>query len=311
MSQETPTPYTGPMRPFPGLEPWARQVTLPSGLTLHVYDTGGPEKPAVVLLHGLGDEADTWRHVLPLLEGDYRATAPDLPGFGRSDKPNRSLTVPFFAAAIRELLDRLAVPRAVLVGHSTGAIIAHHFALEHPEQVERLVLIGGSLVTVRQPVNLSLLLFLVPGLGERLYTRLRRDPHAAYQTLAPYYHQLDDLPKADRDFLFRRVNERVWSDGQRRGYFSTLRNLARWLPGQQKSLPARLDNWAIPTVVIWGEGDRVNPVENARALVEMMPSARLVIVPEAGHNVQQEKPEVVAAAITRPESVQPARPDAR
>ena len=311
MIQKTQTSYAGPMQPYSGLERWERQVALPSGITLHVYDTGGLDKPPVVLLHGLGDEADTWRRVLPLLAEDYRAIAPDLPGFGRSDKPDRSYTVPFFAATMLELLDRLAVPRAVLVGHSTGAIIAHHFALEHSERVARLVLIGGSLVSKRQPVNLSLLLFLVPGLGERLYTRLRKDPQAAYRTLAPYYHQLDDLPKADRDFLFRRVNERVWSDGQLKGYFSTLRNLARWLPGRQKDLPARLENWTVPTVAIWGEDDRVNPIDNAHALAAALPAARLVLVPRAGHNVQQEQPEIVAAAVTRPESLQPTPPDAR
>ena len=93
------------------------------------------------------------------------------------------------------------------------------------------------------------------------------------------------------------MNERVWSDGQRKGFLSTLRNLAAWLPSQQKNLPQRLKGWTIPTDVLWGEMDRVNPIENAHALIELMPSARLVIVPKAGHNLQQENGLVVANVI--------------
>ncbi|HZW03646.1 MAG TPA: alpha/beta hydrolase [Anaerolineaceae bacterium] len=298
MTADPQSPFSGPMQPYPGLEPWSRTVALPAHqIRLHAYDTGEQSRPPILLLHGLGDEADTWRHVLPAIQGRYRVIAPDLPGFGRSQLPDRALTVPFFAGVMFELLDALGIRRAVLAGHSTGAIIAHAMALEDSARAERLILIGGSLVTVRQPLNWTLLAFLVPGAGERLYTRLRRDPEAAYRTLAPYYHRLDALPAADRAFLFQRVNERVWSERQRKAYFSTLRSLARWLPAQQKALPARLRGWMVPTDLIWGEHDQVNPPANAQALIEQLPAARLVIVPAAGHNVQQEAPQAVAAVI--------------
>jgi len=286
------------MQPFPGLARWVRQVQLPfSKINLYLYDTGEDSKTPVLLLHGLGDEADTWRHVLPLITGDYRVIAPDLPGFGRSQKVKRKYSIPFFIDTILELLDHLSITRTVLVGHSTGAVLAHAFALEHPERVERLILISGSLVSRENRINPELLYFLMPGLGEWSYNRLRKDPQAAYRTLEAYYNRLEDLPQADRDFLYQRVNERVWSDGQRQGFLSTLRNLVAWIPSQQKGLPARLGSWKIPTTVIWGENDRINSVENAHALIEMLPSARLVIVPDAGHNLQQENADVVAKAI--------------
>lgn len=292
--------FQGPMQPFPGLERWSRQVTLPaSGINLYFYDTGGDAKPPVVLIHGLGDEADTWRRVQPLLQAGYRAIAPDLPGFGRSDQGRRRYTIPFFVDTVLQLMDALSIPRAVLVGHSNGAVVAHALALERPERVERLVLISGSMVSKENKLNRDLLFFLTPGLGEWLYTRLRKAPQAAYRSLEPYYNRLEDLPQADRNFLYQRVNERVWSDGQRRGFLSTLRGLVAWIPAQQKDLPDRLKGWNIPTTVIWGENDQVNSVANAHALVDMLPSARLVIVPGAGHNVQQEKPEVVVEEIKR------------
>jgi pimeloyl-ACP methyl ester carboxylesterase len=286
------------MKPFAGLERWSRQVRLPaSGMPLFFFDTGGDDKPPILLIHGLGDEADTWRHVLPALSARQRAIAPDLPGFGRSDQGKHPYTIPFFVDTLLELLDSLAIPRVVLVGHSMGAVIAQSLALEHPERVERLVLISGSLVSVENKLNAGLLLFLVPGLGEWAYNRLRKDSQAAYQTLEGYYNHLANLPQADRDFLYQRVNERVWSDGQRRGFLGSLRGLAGWLPGQQKSLPDRLRGWSIPTTILWGENDQVQPVANARALASRLPAARLVMVPDAGHNLQQEQAGVVVEAI--------------
>jgi pimeloyl-ACP methyl ester carboxylesterase len=291
--------FQGPMQPFPGLERWSCKVKLPvSNIYLHFYDTGEKDKTPVVLLHGLGDEADTWRHVISSVSAKHRVIAPDLPGFGRSEKGKLKYTIPFFVDVLLELFDALSISRAVLVGHSNGALIAHTFALEHPDHVERLVLISGSLVLKENRFDPGLLLFLLPGLGEWMYNRLRKDPQAAYRTLKPYYYSLEDLPQVDRDFLYQRVNERVWSDGQRQGFLSTLRNLVKWIPSQQKNLPARLRQLRIPTNIIWGEHDRINSVANAHALVDVLPASRLVIVSGAGHNVHQENAEVVVMAVT-------------
>jgi pimeloyl-ACP methyl ester carboxylesterase len=291
------------MQPWPGLERHARQVALPKGeFSLHLYDTGpasgrGAAGRALLLVHGLADEADTWRHLIAPLSTQYRVLAPDLPGFGRSDKPDRAYSLPTFQDSLIELLDELEIARATLVGHSLGGAIAQSIALSHPKRVERLILVGGSLVARSQRLDLGTMLYLVPGLGEWLYNRLRRDAQAAYQTLQPYYGDLDRLPEADREFLFQRVNERVWSDGQRQAFFSAFRHLARSLPAQQRELPSRLAALAAPTTAVWGELDRLNPVANGRLLVELQPSARLMVVPGAAHNVHQEDPDSVLAAI--------------
>jgi pimeloyl-ACP methyl ester carboxylesterase len=288
------------MQPWPALEPYARSIPLPqSGLALYAYDAGAEEAPPMLLVHGLGDEADTWRHLFPALSAHSRVVAPDLPGFGRSDKPAGPYTLPFFQAVLLELLDTLGLQRVTLAGHSLGAVIVHSLALRCPERVDRLVLIGGSLVARTQKLNLVTMLFLIPGLGEWLYNRLRRDPQAAYRSLEPYYSHLDRLSQEDRDFLFQRVNERVWSDGQRRAFLSAFRQLARSIPGQQKDLPSRLAELDIPTLVVWGEADRINAVDNGRAVAEVQPTVRLVFVPGAGHNVHQEDPGAVLEAIDR------------
>jgi pimeloyl-ACP methyl ester carboxylesterase len=290
--------FTGPMRPWPALEPFGRTLALPeSGLDLFFFDTGPAEGTTILLVHGLGDEADTWRHLIPELSAGHRVLAPDLPGFGRSSRPRRPLSPPFLASVLLELLTVLEAPPALLVGSSLGGLLCQQIALTRPDKVSGLVLLDGTVVATRQALNLVLLLFMIPGVGEWMYTRLRRDPQAAYDTLRPYYADLAGLPQADRDFLFQRVNERVWSDRQRRAYFSVLRQMTLWSPRQQKELPDRLGRCQVPTLAIWGEGDVIVSVAAAQTLIRLQNTARLVMLPGAGHLPHQEQAGAVLDAM--------------
>ena len=117
--------YQHPMQPWPGLEQHARQIDLPkSRCSLYLYDTGSASGKLLLLIHGLADEADTWRHLIPALSARHRDLAPDLPGFGHSDKPRRAYAAAFYQETLLELLDALEIDRATLVGHSLGAMIA-------------------------------------------------------------------------------------------------------------------------------------------------------------------------------------------
>ena len=290
------------MPPLPEFAAFVRRLPLARhGFSLFLYDTqpdAGSSGTPMLLVHGLGDEADTWRHVLPALAAQRRVIAIDLPGFGRSDKPDAPYAVPWFAGVLLDLLDTLQIERVALAGHSLGAVTSHWLMLEQPARIDRLALLDGGLVSKPGKLDMGTLLFLAPGIGEWLYTRLRKDPQAAYDSLRPYYANLDSLPEADRTLLFERVNQRVWSDDQRRAFFRTLRGLVRWLPGQQKTLAARLAAVTTPTQVLWGEQDRIASVENGRALAAMQPGAQLTVVPGAGHNIQQEAPAQVIETIS-------------
>lgn len=289
------------MQPLPSLAPWTRRVELTRHqLTLFLYDIqpAAHDNIPLLLVHGLGDEADTWRLLLPALAARRRVLAVDLPGFGRSDKPHAPYTVPWYAAVLCELLDTLGIEALALAGHSLGAITCHWLALQHTPRVTQLALLAGGLAAARRTPELNTLLLLTPGIGEWLYTRLRKDPAAAYASLRPFYADIDALPQEQRDFLFQRVNARVWDDAQRRAFFHTLRALARWLPAQQKSLANRLAGFTTPTLVLWGEVDRITGVENGRLLTTLHPAARLQILPGAGHNLHQEQPDAVMQALT-------------
>jgi pimeloyl-ACP methyl ester carboxylesterase len=287
---QTASIYQGLMQPWAGLEDQVKLVYLAGQeLSVFTYQLGATNGPAYLLIHGLGDEADTWRHVLRPLAERRRVIALDLPGFGRSDKPDTAYSVAFYKQVVDELRQVEGLEQVTLVGSSMGAAISQAIAVDNPDWLDGLVLVDGGLMAKGAPLNLNLLLFLLPGIGERLYTRLRNNPQAAYETLRPYYANLDGLPPAERDFLFAHVNHRVWSDDQRRAYFSALRSLAAYTSGL-RGVEAQLAQIAAPTTIIWGEQDHIMPVKVGQALAAAQPKARWIVMPGAGHLPHQEKP---------------------
>ena len=298
MTMAAQSPYQQPMAPWPSLRAYGQQVQLPTlGIRLFFFEAGAPEKPALILIHGLGDEADTWRHVFNPLAEDHHVMAIDLPGFGRSDQPDRDYTPDFMQQAILDLMTVKGLEKAFLMGSSLGAILSQGTAIAHPEKVCGLILAGGALLQPQEMGDSGLRLMAVPLLGEWLYTRLRKDPQAAYDTLRPVYHDLDNLPEPDREFLFTRVNHRVWRDGQRRAYFSTLRKLTPWVKHTQAGLPERLSAISIPTLVIRGEYDGLYSAEAAEALIAAQPAITSITIPGAGHLPQQEAPAAFLSAV--------------
>src|SRR2546430_12118012 len=111
------------------------------GFTLHYVSAG--RGPAVVLLHGLGGFAESWRRTVEALAPRYTVIAVDLPGFGRSAKPRARYSLGFFANALGGFLDGLGLGSASLGGHSLGGALAVAFSLTRPTQDERLALIGA------------------------------------------------------------------------------------------------------------------------------------------------------------------------
>jgi pimeloyl-ACP methyl ester carboxylesterase len=146
------------------------QVTLRGGevdgLALNYLVAG--RGPAVVLLHGLGGFAESWRHNVDALAARATVYAVDLPGFGASAKPRAAYSLSYFARAVRGFLDALGVGHASLVGHSLGGAVAVAFALMHPARVERLALLGAVVPGFSWRSSWRARLVAVPVLGELL-----------------------------------------------------------------------------------------------------------------------------------------------
>lgn len=296
-------PYPGPMQPSPQLAPYAHAIELQSpNLSIHYFEAGAHSTPTIILIHGLQDEADTWRHIFEPLAQGHRVVALDLPGFGRSDKARRRYSMPFYAQVVLRFMDALKIGYAAFIGNSLGAMIAETIALTHPARVSRLVLVGGTLHIVERPAtapsNLIQLLRL-PANDRRYFETLRQSPQAAYDSLRPYYADLDGLPQADRNFLFQRVNERVWDEAQRLASLSVQMNLPIFLAFQGRRLVRRIPAGPVPTTVVWGAEDRILPIGNGVARAALQRDARFVCIEGAGHLPHQERPEDFLQAIAR------------
>ncbi len=188
---------TRTMQPWPGLASFGsslglgrrRAPTFIFDSALSGAGTSGAAGSPLLLIHGLGDEADTWRHVFHGLSKDRRVIALDLPGFGRSAAAGH---VGLSACAERVILamEKLAPDGAVLLGSSLGAAVAQLAAIRAPGKVRGLILVGGGLPLPRSTFG-TLRAMLLPIFGEIHYTRYRTRHEAAFASLAPYYANLD------------------------------------------------------------------------------------------------------------------------
>jgi pimeloyl-ACP methyl ester carboxylesterase len=292
-----------PMTLAPQLAPYACSLDVP-GIGRVAYVDSAPEAAAghdtLVLVHGLQDEADTWRHVFTPLAYSQRVLALDLPGFGRSDKRKRRYAIDFFAAAVLAWLDALGVSRVALAGNSLGGMVSEFITLTQPQRVRSLTLIAGTLVITQQPAGPrgSLLRRLFAAwLDKRYFLKLRRSPQAAFDTLRPYYANLQALPQADRDFLFQRVNERVWDEEQRLAALSVQMNFVPFFMRQMARIRREVPRLAVPTQVLWGTKDAIFPLANGQARAKMQAGAGYVEITDAGHLPQQEQAARVLAAL--------------
>lgn len=309
----------------PSLAPYARWIEVPGGERLFLYDSAATAARAtIILVHGLGDEADSWRSLFPLLAArGYRVIAPDLPGFGRS-LTNKKVRMRMHAAAIAEVI-RFACPggeKTFLAGSSLGGAVCQLAAFANPEQVAGIAFLDGGLPT-NERFNPWMLAAFVPGLPERGYRAYRGNPERAYRSLAPYYSSLEALGENDRSFLRERVTARVESERQMRAYYASFRDyllLALTGSGRFTRGLAYLCARSIRFLVLWGSADRILSIEGNRALLNALhpaecasqndshsrpsagpsrPSPEYRVLDGVGHLPHQEQPEAIADAFAR------------
>ena len=302
------TPYSGdsPMRPWPALAEKAfclKDDSRPEE-TLFYYDSACPQggdadtQPVFVLIHGLGDEADSWRHLIPLLNScGCRTLAPDLPGFGRSAAAGKislegyaDAVLRLVAAAVRPFSGGLGKegPPVFLAGSSMGALVAETAALKMPELAEGLILVSGSIPGGPKnpgPRALAKILF-----RRKWYRAYRKNPEGLWDSLFPYYADLDSMPTADKDFLRTRVMARVESTSQERAFFAIQRSLVRAYLFASSRYARKIKRYKGRILLIWGESDRIIPLSSAEGFKALRRDIALEVIPGAGHLPHQERP---------------------
>jgi pimeloyl-ACP methyl ester carboxylesterase len=295
---------TSAFAPWPSLAAFGRELADGGGKEkLFYYDvpgagsTAGSKRGTIILIHGLGDEADSWRRLIPLLSGEgLRILAPDLPGFGRS-RIRGAARLRRHRDAVLNLAEHCAPSGGpvILAGNSMGALIAEAAAFARPRlpHLKALVLIDGC-IPMEGRLPPALALQGIPLMGRRYYRSLRGKPEDAYRSLEPYYHKFGALPEEDRNFLRRRVTDRVESRAQEDAYFNSLRSLI-WAYGTGASAYGKkLAAWPGRVLFIWGAEDRILPPAAADRARALRPDAGFSLIPGAGHLPHQEQPRAVA-----------------
>ena len=242
--------------------------------SLHYLDPNPDGYPAVLLLHGLGADSSSWTLQLPALCGaGYRPIAVDTPGFGASPYDGKGWNMRRVAAEMTGLLCECKIKKADVVGLSMGGIIAQQLALDAPDLVRRLVLV--STFAVLRPDTLSGWVYflqrfvLVNTLGLPAQAKVvaaRVFPGERYTELRKML--VDSIARADP-----------------RAYRKAMTSL-----GLFNSVP-RLGAINVPTLVVTGEDDTTVSPQRQKMLLQGIPEARQVLIPQAGHAVPVDQAE--------------------
>ena len=265
-------------------------------ITLHghrlSYRSAG-RGPLLVLLHGIAGSGATWEDVMRRLSAHHTVIAPDLLGHGESAKPRADYSLGAHANVIRDLLGALGYQRGTVIGHSLGGGVAMQFAYQFPERCERLVLVSSG------------------GLGREVHPLLRAAALPGAQAVLPWLSVAGRHGAAAITRALGRVGLRASTDleeigrsfraleesGARDAFIDTVRGVVD-LRGQRVSATDRLYLAAeLPTLIVWGQRDRLIPVRHAREAERRIPGSRLEIFAAAGHFPHLDDPQRFAQGV--------------
>ncbi|MEE5092095.1 alpha/beta fold hydrolase [Xanthomonas euvesicatoria] len=249
------------------------------GVKVHYHDVG--TGPALVLLHGSGPGASGYsnyvRNIEPLAE-KFRVICPDLPGFGKSDMKPVSVPIPgWWTNIIVGLLEKLGIEKAHFIGNSMGGMITLKLALEQPQRVDRMILMGpGGGFPVSSVFRTE---------GIKTLAGFYDGPGPSLERLKSFIGQMLYDPSALTDDLLQQRLEAaldpriVAQPPMRPGPAGMPEELWR---------DARLTKLPHETLIIWGREDRVLPLDTGFVLMKQIPRARFLVMPQCGHWVQWE-----------------------
>ncbi len=250
---------------------------------MNIVDIG--QGPPLIFIHGLSGCWQNWLEQIPHFAHDHRVIAVDLPGFGHSEMPVEEISISGYADTIDALMNELGIQTAQIVGNSMGGFIGAELAIQHPPRVERLVLVaaaGLSIESIRTERTHGLrhraeniVFFSLGHLASRshqvaLRSRLR---YALLLLVAAHPAQLPGPLAA----------QQVLGSGKR-GFSQALEAMCRY------PLRDRLEKIACPTLIVWGDKDRLVPLKDASVFERLIDDSRKIIYKDTGHVSMMERP---------------------
>ena len=246
--------------------------------------------PILILIHGFGGSLWQWEYQQVLSHHGYRVITVDLLGSGFSDKPALEYHPQEVLEFFLGFMDQLAISQATLVGNSMGAGVALAVALTAPERVERLVLIGGlppdikgrlASPLVRKALDSSVPSWLAE-LGAKLF-----GSSVGEKVLREIIY--------DHSIITPAVLDRSERNRRQPGLIGPILAVGKTLPDWESHYAPRLHQIRQPTLIIWGEEDKIIPAQQAETWRKFIPNADIQVFKGAGHLVHLERPEAVDA----------------
>jgi pimeloyl-ACP methyl ester carboxylesterase len=258
----------------PGTAAGARseRTVVVQGISTHLFEAGPAGAPALLYLHGtyLGN---LWLDFHERLARNFHVFAPDTPGFGLTERPDWMRDMSDYILYFRDLLDALEIRQAHLVGHSLGGWMAAEIAVWYPERVHKLVLSNSAGIRVKgTPI------------GDLFAMSPQESAAVSFEDLSAAAPLMP--AEVNVDYFVRMYKEST-----------TLASLA-WNPHFDPKLARRVQNLHCPTLIIWGQNDRLIPPVYGSTFHSLIPNSQLVMLEETGHMPMFEQPAAWAQAIS-------------
>jgi pimeloyl-ACP methyl ester carboxylesterase len=263
------------------------------GRRVRVRVDGDPHNPPVLLVHGIGRSLEDWDPQFERLSADYRVIAVDVPGFGFSDRPGGPITLSTFAKGVLGTVDVLGETRPLhIVGNSLGGAIAMQTLAHRPERVASLALINSA--GFGREVTILLRILAMPVIG----------PLASRRTSRAAAGMLERACYADRSLASRERIDRAMAIAAKPHHGQVMLATAVELatargvkPGWRRQLAAFAALHPRPTMVMWGDQDKVLPAHHIEEARRVLPHAETHLLSGIGHMPQIERPDEFAALV--------------
>lgn len=238
-----------------------KEITVDSVKT--AYLSAGNDYP-VIFLHGGGAGAITWYPSIGPISKKFQVIAPDIIGYGESDKPNAPYDRPYFSKWLKSFLKELKISKAHIVGLSQGGAIALQFTIDNPEMVDKLVLVDsaglGAKASFGSMIGMIWMNSFPSSMANRfnspyiLHTPSKRDPNHSLYSIAV-------------------IKDKGGKNAFKQGRGSAVSKIPEELLKQIKN----------ETLIIWGKNDKFFSVEYGEATAKIIPNAKLHLIQDAGH----------------------------
>lgn len=244
------------------------------------YLSGGPENaPVLLMLHGYAANKDNWVRFAAQFNDRYRIIAPDLPGFGDNSRlDNQSYDVIHQVERLQAFADALKLPRFHLLGNSMGGLIAAAYSLEHPDKVLSLGLLNSAGVSEPSPSLRS------QAWSEGKNILLLENSNDLDRLFALAFNHPPKMPQIAKDYISQKALEQK----------SFNEKIAKDLTTAPYDLEGQLGLIKTPSLIIWGDSDRIIDVSSASVFSQGLASSTTIIMEDTGHMPMLERPKQTA-----------------